>query len=171
MGLLHRTAQIAEDYLDTVVERRVGASLAFEDIVAALDRPLPEEGEDAERVLDALAALEPGMNATAGPRYFGFVTGGALPVTVAADWLVATWDGPHFGRIVSPAGAAVEDVAARWLLEALRLPHDARVGFVTGATMANLVGLAAGRHRVLADTDWDVEEQGLGGAPLVRVLA
>src|SRR5215211_3384850 len=170
MGLLHRTAQIAEEYLALLPDRRVGASLGFEDMVAALDRPLPEDGEDAEDVLDALAALEPGMNATAGPRYFGFVTGGALPVTVAADWLVATWDGPHFGRIVSPAGAAVEDVASRWLLEALKLPHDARVGFVTGATMANLVGLAAARHRVLAQAGWDVEERGLTGAPPVRIL-
>ena len=170
MGLLHRTAQIAEEYLDTVAERRVGASLDFEDMVAALDRPLPEEGEDAEDVLEALAGLEPGMMATAGPRYFGFVTGGALPVTVAADWLVATWDGPHFGRVVSPAGAAVEDVTSRWLLEVLGLPLDAGVGFVTGATMANLVGLAAARHRVLATAGWDVEERGLTGAPPVRIL-
>src|SRR5215208_893719 len=147
MGLLHRTAQIAEEYLATLGERRVRASLGFDDVLAQLDAPLPEEGEDAERVLDALAALEPGMTATAGPRYFGFVTGGALPVTVAADWLVSTWDGPHFGRVISPAGAAVEDVASRWLIEALGLSHDARVGFVTGATMANLVGLAAARHR------------------------
>ena len=170
MGLLHRTAQIAEEYLATVGDRRVGASLGYEDVLASLDRPLPELGEDAEVVLDALAALEPGMNATAGPRYFGFVTGGALPVTVAADWLVATWDGPHFGRVVSPAGAAVEDVTARWLLEALALPRHARVGFVTGATMANLVGLASARHRVLAAEGWNVEEQGLAGAPRVRIL-
>jgi glutamate/tyrosine decarboxylase-like PLP-dependent enzyme len=170
MGLLHRTAQIAEEYLAGLGERRVGASLGFEDVLASLDRPLPELGEDAEIVLDALAALEPGMNATAGPRYFGFVTGGALPVTVAADWLVSTWDGPHFGRVVSPAGAAVEDVTSRWLLEVLDLPRDARVGFVTGATMANLVGLAAARHRVLASAGWDVEEQGLAGGPRVRVL-
>jgi glutamate/tyrosine decarboxylase-like PLP-dependent enzyme len=170
MGLLHRTAQIAEEYLAALPDRKVAASLGFEDVLALLDTPLPDEGEDAEDVLDALAALEPGTHATAGPRYFGFVTGGALPVTVAADWLVATWDGPHFGRVVSPAGAAVEDVAARWLLEALKLPHDARVGFVTGATTANLVGLAAGRHRVLAGAGWDVEEQGLTGAPPVRVL-
>src|SRR5215210_1215396 len=170
MGLLGRTAQIAEEYLATVGERRVGAPLGFEDVLARLDAPLPEDGEDAERVLDALAALEPGMTATAGPRYFGFVTGGALPVTVAADWLVSTWDGPHFGRVVSPAGAAVEDVTARWLLEALGLPREARTGFVTGATMANLVGLAAARHRVLASAGWDVEEQGLTGAPAVRIV-
>src|SRR4051812_40990336 len=171
MGLLGRTAQIAEEYLATVGERPVRAPLAFEDVLARLDAPLPEEGEDAERVLDALAALETGMTATAGPRYFGFVTGGALPVTVAADWLVSTWDGPHFGRVVSPAGAAVEDVTARWLLQALGLPAGARVGFVTRATMANLVGLAAARHRMLAQAGGDVEEHGLIGAPPVRFLA
>ena len=170
MGLLHRTAQIAEEFLGTVRDRRVGATLGFEDVLAMVDGPLPEQGEDAEAVLEVLAALEPGMVATAGPRYFGFVTGGALPVTVAADWLVSTWDGPHFGRVVSPAGAAVEDVTSRWVLEVLGLPHDARVGFVTGATMANLVGLAAARHRVLATAGWDVEEQGLTGAPPVRIL-
>jgi glutamate/tyrosine decarboxylase-like PLP-dependent enzyme len=170
MGLLNRTAQIAEEYLATVADRPVAATLGYEDVVAALDGPLPEGGEDAEDVLEALVGLEPGMMATAGPRYFGFVTGGALPVAVAADWLVSTWDGPHFGRVISPAGAAVEDVAARWLLEALGLPHEARVGFVTGATMANLVGLAAARHRVLATAGWDVEEQGLNGAPAVRIL-
>jgi glutamate/tyrosine decarboxylase-like PLP-dependent enzyme len=170
MGLLHRTAQIAEEHLAGLADRRVGASLTYEDVLAMLDGPLPETGEDPEAVLDAVAALEPGMVATAGPRYFGFVTGGVLPAALAADWLVSTWDGPHFGRVPSPAGAAVEDVAARWLLEALGLPRDARVGFVTGATVANLVGLAAARHRVLATAGWDVEEDGLAGAPPVRVL-
>ncbi len=171
MGLLHRAAQIAEEYLAALPERRVGASLGYEDVLAMLDGPLPDTGDDAALVLDAIAGIEPGMVATAGPRYFGFVTGGALPVSVAADWLVSTWDGPHFGRVPSPAGAAVEDVAARWLVDVLGLPEHSRVGFVTGATVANLVGLAAARHRVLADAGWDVEEHGLTGAPPVRVVA
>jgi glutamate/tyrosine decarboxylase-like PLP-dependent enzyme len=171
VGLLRRTAQIAEDYLAALPERRVAASIGYEDVLAAIDGPLPDTGDDAEAVLDAIAGLEPGVVATAGPRYFGFVTGGALPVTVAADWLVSTWDGPHFGRVPSPAGAAVEDVAAHWVLEALGLPGTARVGFVTGATVANLVGLAAARHRVLANAGWDVEEHGLVGAPAVRIAA
>src|SRR5918997_4719171 len=122
MGLLHRTAQIGEEFLATVGERRVAASLGFEDVLASLDGPLPERGEDAEVVLDALAALEPGMNATAGPRFFGFVTGGALPVTVAADWLVSTWDGPHFGRVASPAGAPGGGGRGRGPLRILQLP-------------------------------------------------
>jgi glutamate/tyrosine decarboxylase-like PLP-dependent enzyme len=170
MGLLDRTAQIAEDYLASLPERRVGAALGFEEVLEQLDGPLPDEGDEADAVLDALAGIEPGMVATAGPRYFGFVTGGALPVSVAADWLVSTWDGPHFGRVASPAGAAVEDVAARWILDVLRLPESARVGFVTGATMANLVGLAAARHHVLAEAGWNVAEHGLSGAPAVRIV-
>src|SRR4051794_11744523 len=165
MGLLNRTAQIAEEYLSTVADRPVAATLGYEDVSAALDAPMPEKGEDAEDVLEAIAGLEAGMMATAGPRYFGFVVGGALPVTVAADWLTSTWDGPHFGRVVSPAGAAVEDVAARWVLDALGLPADARVGFVTGATMANLVGLAAARHRVLAGGGGGGGGRGLVGGP------
>ena len=169
MGLLDRTAEIAEAYLAALPERPVAAPLSYEQVLASLDGPLPDRGEAPEAVLEALAGLGDGMQATAGPRYFGFVTGGALPVTVAADWLVSTWDGPHFGRVPSPAGAAVEDVAARWALEALGLPADARVGFVTGATVANLVGLAAARHRVLAGAGWDVEEHGLRGAPAVRI--
>jgi glutamate/tyrosine decarboxylase-like PLP-dependent enzyme len=170
MGLLSRTAGIAEDYLEGVAERPVAARVSYDELVSGLDGPLPAHGEDADSVLDAIAALEPGFMATAGPRYFGFVTGGALPVTVAADWLVSTFDGPHFGRVPSPAGAAVEAVASRWVLEALGLPGDARVGFVTGATMANLVGLASGRHRVLADAGWNVEEHGFNGAPPLRVV-
>src|SRR5918999_5257832 len=105
MGLLNRTAQIAEEHLAGLPDRRVGSSLSYEEVLAMLDGPLPERGEDAEAVLDAVAALEPGMVATAGPRYFGFVTGGVLPAALAADWLVSTWDGPHFGRVPSPAGA------------------------------------------------------------------
>jgi len=170
MSLLGRTAEIAEAYLASLPERPVGATRSYDDVLAALDAPLPETGEPAEAVLDAIAGLEAGMVGTAGPRYFGFVTGGALPVTVAADWLVSTWDGPHFGRVPSPAGAAVETIAERWLLDVLGLPASARVGFVTGATMANLVGLAAGRHRVLAGAGWDVEERGMTGAPPVKVV-
>jgi glutamate/tyrosine decarboxylase-like PLP-dependent enzyme len=170
MSLLRRTAQIAEEYLDTIADRRVGESLGYEDVLAAIDTPLPEEGEDPGAVLDAIAALEPGMVATAGPRYFGFVIGGALPAALAADWLVSTWDGPQSSRVTSPAGQAVEEVAARWVLEVLGLPAGSSVGFVTGASTAHVVGLAAARHHVLAAAGWDVGELGLTGAPRVRIL-
>lgn len=170
MGLLRRTAEIAEDYLGTVADRRVGELLGYEDVLAAIDGPLPEHGEDPETVLEAIAALEPGMVATAGPRYFGFVLGGTLPAALAADWLVTTWDAPQSSRVTSPAGQAVEEVAARWVLDALGLPGGASVGFVTGASAAHLVCLAAARHHVLAAEGWNVREHGLAGAPRVRLV-
>jgi glutamate/tyrosine decarboxylase-like PLP-dependent enzyme len=171
MTLLRRTADRADAFLESLPDRRVSAEAGYEDVLAALDVPLPEHGESPEAVVDALAeAVETGTLAIAGPRYFGFVTGGALPAALAADWLVSAWDGFQCTRVSAPGAQAVEDVAARWVLEALGLPAAASVGFVTGATMANLVGLAAGRHRALAGAGWDVEEDGLIGAPPVRVL-
>jgi glutamate/tyrosine decarboxylase-like PLP-dependent enzyme len=171
MTLLRRTAERAASFLASLPDRPVAAPLGYEDALAALDGPLPEHGEAPEAVVDALAdAVEPATLAIAGPRYFGFVVGGALPAALAADWLVSTWDGFQCTRVSAPGAQAVEDVAARWVREALGLPASASVGFVTGATMANLVGLAAGRHRVLASAGWDVEEDGLTGAPAIRVL-
>jgi glutamate/tyrosine decarboxylase-like PLP-dependent enzyme len=109
--------------------------------------------------------------ASPGPRYFGFVTGGALPAALAADWLASAWDQNAFSRVSSPAAAAIEAVAERWVLEAMGLPSDAVAGFTTGATMANFTGIAAGRHAVLARAGHDVEQAGLTGAPAIRVLA
>jgi glutamate/tyrosine decarboxylase-like PLP-dependent enzyme len=168
---LRRAAQLAEEHLDGLGERRVDAHVGYEDVLAALDSPLPVEGEDAVAVVENIAAVAgPGTVASPGPRYFGFVTGGALPAALAADWLVSAWDQNAFARVSSPAVAAIEATAERWVLEALGLPHDAAVGFVTGATAGNLVGLAAARHHVLAQEGWDVEADGLTGAPPVRVL-
>jgi len=169
--LLGRLAEHADRYRASLPERRVFPETTYEDIHAALDGPLPEHGEPPERVIDDLVATaEPGIVATAGPRYFGFVIGGTLPAALAADWLVTTWDVSLDSKVLSPAGHAIEAVTARWALEALALPRDASVGFVTGATMASFVGLAAARHRVLADVGWDVEEDGLAGAPPIRIL-
>src|SRR5918999_2731144 len=168
---LRRAAQLAEEHLDGLGERRVDAHVGYEDVLAALDSPLPVEGEDAVAVVENIAAVAgPGTVASSGPRYFGFVTGGVLPAALAADWLVSAWDQNSFARVSSPAVAAIEATAERWVLEALGLPHEAAVGFVTGATAGNLVGLAAGRHHVLAQEGWDVEADGLTGAPPVRVL-
>jgi glutamate/tyrosine decarboxylase-like PLP-dependent enzyme len=118
-------------------------------------------------VVEELAeAADPGVVATVGGRYFGFVIGGTLPAARAADWLVSTWDqsGP------SPAVRAIENITARWALELLGLPTDATVGFVTGAQAASTTGLAAARHRVLERLDYDVAGDGLAGAPRVRVI-
>ena len=139
--------------------------------MAALDEPLPEQGEDDVAVIERLVELAgPGVVANPGPRYFGFVTGGALPAALASDWLASAWDQNAFTRVSSPAAAAIEAVAERWVLEALGLPSDAAVGFATGATTSNFTCIAAARHALLAREGWDVEERGLAGAPPIRVI-
>jgi glutamate/tyrosine decarboxylase-like PLP-dependent enzyme len=168
---LRRAAALAEDHLGGLEERGVAAVTSYEDVLAALDEPLPEEGEDATAVVERLATVVgPATVASPGPRYFGFVTGGALPAALGADWLASAWDQNGFTRTSSPAAAAVEAATERWVLEALGLPTDAGVGFTTGATMANFTGIAAARHALLARVGWDVEERGLVGAPAIRVL-
>jgi glutamate/tyrosine decarboxylase-like PLP-dependent enzyme len=168
---LRRAAALAEDHLAGLADRGVGALMGYEDVLAALDEPLPEEGEDATDVVERLAqVIGPATVASPGPRYFGFVTGGALPAALGADWLTSAWDQNGFTRTSSPAAAAVETAAERWVVEALGLPLDAAVGFTTGATMANFTGIAAARHRLLERAGWDVEADGLNGAPAIRML-
>jgi len=120
-------------------------------------------------MLDELGS--PATMASAGPRFFGFVIGGSHPVSVAASWLATAWDQNAGAYVASPIAATLERVAQRWLVELFGLPGTTVVGFVTGATMANLSALAAGRHAVLARAGWDVEEQGLTGAPAITVIA
>jgi glutamate/tyrosine decarboxylase-like PLP-dependent enzyme len=170
--LLRHTAERSVDYLDGVGERPVGRPVAADRLRAALgDGSLPARGEDARAVIDALAAgVEPGLIASAGPRYFGFVIGGSLPAALAADWLTSAWDQNAFSYVSSPAASVVEEIAGRWVLEVLGLPAEASVGFTTGATTSNMVGLAAARTAVLAHAGWDVEANGLIGAPPIRIL-
>ena len=171
MDVMRRAAELAEEHLARLGDRSVAGSTGYEDVVAALDEPLPESGEDPRDAIERLAAaVGPATVASPGPRYFGFVTGGALPAALAADWLVSAWDQNSFSRVSSPASAAIEAVAERWVLEALGLPAGAAVGFTTGATMGNFTCLAAARHDVLARAGWDVEADGLGGAPELRVV-
>jgi glutamate/tyrosine decarboxylase-like PLP-dependent enzyme len=133
--------------------------------------PLPETGIDGMSVIDELVRLsQPGLSAMAGPRFFGWVIGGSLPVGVAADWLTSAWGQNAGGHTPTPAAAACEEIAAAWLLELLDLPRESSVGFATGATMANFTCLAAARTKLLRDLGWDVESQGLFGAPELRVL-
>jgi glutamate/tyrosine decarboxylase-like PLP-dependent enzyme len=171
MTAMRRAAGLAEEHLATIRDRPVGADVTYEDVVAALDEPLPQQGEDDVAVLEHLVAKAgPGVVANPGPRYFGFVTGGALPAALGADWLTSAWDQNAFSRVSSPAAAAIEAVAERWVLEALDLPRTAAVGFATGATTSNFTCIAAARHALLDRAGWDVEEQGLAGAPPIRVI-
>jgi glutamate/tyrosine decarboxylase-like PLP-dependent enzyme len=171
VSAIRRAVELAEEHLATLGERPVRAHATYEDVVAALDEPLPEHGEDPVAVVERLAAaVGPGVVASPGPRYFGFVTGGALPAALAAEWLASAWDQNAFSRVSSPGAAALEAVTERWVLEALGLPNDAAVGFATGATISNFTCLAAARHALLAREGWDVEEQGLTGAPKLEVI-
>jgi glutamate/tyrosine decarboxylase-like PLP-dependent enzyme len=138
---------------------------------ARFDGPTPEVGQDPLAVLDALqAAADPGLTAASGPRFFGWVIGASDPLGVAADMLTSAWGQNAGAYACSPAAAMAEKVAARWLLDILRLPQECSIGFVTGATMAGFVCLAAARSAVLAQVGWDVEAEGLAGAPPVRVF-
>jgi glutamate/tyrosine decarboxylase-like PLP-dependent enzyme len=169
--LLHQTADLAADYLDTLEARPVGAIATRDDMLGAFGGELPARGEAPGEIVDHLGrAADAGIVASAGPRYFGFVIGGSLPGALAADWLTSAWDQNGFAFVMSPAGSVIEEVAGGWLLDVFGLPADASVGFASGATMATFTGLAAGRHRVLQRAGWDVEADGLIGAPEVAVV-
>lgn len=169
--LLHEAAQRAQLYVSNVNNRRVAP--APEDIARLehLAQPLPDEPTDPA---DVLALLDdygsPATVASTGGRYFGFVTGGALPATVAANWLAAAWDQNSCFRVMSPISSRLEEIASEWLCDLFGLSHQSGVGFVTGATMANFAGLTAARHTLLARSGWNVEDQGLFGAPEIKVV-
>jgi glutamate/tyrosine decarboxylase-like PLP-dependent enzyme len=169
--VLRWAAERAARFRAGLAERPVAPPVDLAALREAFGGPLPAEPTPAEDVLAALVrAAEPGLVASAGPRYFGFVTGGALEVATAADMLAAGWDQNGFNAVMSPAAAVAEETAGGWLKDLLGIPPTASVGFVTGAQAANTVGLAAARHHVLAEAGWDVERDGLAGAPRVRVI-
>lgn len=168
---LETAKRLATQFIETLPDRPVSARASFAELCAALGGPLPLTPGDPAAVVQALAtAVEPGLMASAGPRYFGFVIGGGVPAALGADWLTAVWDQNAALAVSSPAAAAAEAVAASWILDLLGLPAGAGVGFVTGCQMANFSGLLAARHAVLARAGWDVERDGLFGAPEINVL-
>ncbi|HYO31697.1 MAG TPA: aminotransferase class V-fold PLP-dependent enzyme [Nocardioidaceae bacterium] len=169
---LHHAATEATRFRTSLAERPVAASPDLDVLRERFDDDLPADPTPALTVVQELIrAAEPGVVATAGPRFFGFVTGGALPAATAADMLAAGWDQCAFNASLSPAGTVVEEVVGRWLKTLLNLPATASVGFVTGAQEANTVALAAARHHVLSEVGWDVERDGVHGAPPIRVVA
>ena len=169
--LFRRTADIAVEYLSSVPERPVRAEASLEELRAALHVPLDDAPLPALQVIEELAAaVDPGVVGIQSPRYFGFVIGGGLDAAIAADWLTSVWDQNGGGYPAGPSASVVEEVACEWLLDLLGLPADAGVGLTTGCQMAHFTCLAAARHRVLAYVGWDVEREGLFGAPPIRVL-
>ncbi len=171
-ALFEEVARYAACFIEGLPDRPVRSSASLDEMRTAFEAPLPEVGREPQTIIQELTmAAEPGLLATPGGRFFGFVIGGAMPVTVAADWLAATWDQNAGLYVASPAASVVEDVAGRWLIELLGLPQESSFGFVTGGQIANFTGLAAARHHVLEQEVWNVQEKGLQGAPVVRVLA
>jgi glutamate/tyrosine decarboxylase-like PLP-dependent enzyme len=161
----------AVQYLDGLASRPVAPTASAVKGLSAFDEDLPENsGDPAEtlRLLDEVGS--PATTAMAGPRFFGFVIGGSLPVTLAANWLAGAWDQNTGLYRPSPGTSFLEQVALRWLLDLLHLPSDCTGAFVTGATVANLCALAAARHGVLRRAGWDVEGRGLFGAPEITVI-
>jgi glutamate/tyrosine decarboxylase-like PLP-dependent enzyme len=169
-ALLDGARSEALEFLQGLPGREIAPSATREELREGLGGPLPEGPSDPRAVVAELAKVaDRGLLATASGRFFGFVIGGALPATVGAEWLTAAWDQCAGFHALSPAAAVAEEVAAAWLLELFGLPQDASVGFVTGAQMAHFTGLAAGRDAVLRRAGWDVEADGLVGAPPVTV--
>jgi glutamate/tyrosine decarboxylase-like PLP-dependent enzyme len=169
--LLTDTAARAIRYRRDIVDRSVVPTPAAIDALATLDEPTPELPASDADIIDLLDRIgSPATTASAGARYFGFVTGGSLPATVAANWLAAAWDQNTTLAVMSPIGAKLETVATRWIVDLLGFPSTCDIGFVTSATMANLCGLAAARHALLARQGWDVEARGLFGAPEISVV-
>ena len=170
-ALLERACAHAVRFLRALPDRPIRPLVRRDELLDVLRVPLSDSGEDAAAVLDALArGSEPGLMGTAAPRFFGFVIGGSLPITVAADWLTSAWDQNAGLYAGSPSASVVEDVIREWMLDLFELPRDASFGLVTGCQMANFTALAAARHGVLRRAGWNVEENGLMGAPQVELI-
>ncbi|MBT2536784.1 pyridoxal-dependent decarboxylase [Arthrobacter sp. ISL-69] len=166
---LDAAAGHAREWLESQPTRHVGPRATAAELEAVFGGPMPVSGLPADEVIDFLASkAEPGLMAMPSGRFFGWVIGGTLPAALAADWLVSAWDQNSFLRAATPAAAVIEAAAGHWFLDLLGLPEAADVGFVTGATMANFAGLSAARWRVLEQAGWDVNTDGLTGAPPIR---
>lgn len=169
LDIAHRAAL---DWLSSLDSRPVPFTSTADDILAELPEMVQDDSLDAAFVVDELVrVVEPGLMAIPSGRFFGWVMGGSMPAALAMDWLVSAWDQNTGLRFATPATAALEEAAGRWLLDLLALPSTADVGFTTGATMANFVGIVAGRDRVLQRRGWSVAVDGMAGAPRVAVLA
>lgn len=169
--LLTTTAERAIGYLEKLEARHVAPNMDAVARLASLDIPLPVESTNPESVLQQLDELgSPATMAMAGPRFFGFVIGGSLPAALAASWLTTAWDQNSSFYKVTPATAVLEQIALGWLLDVLKLPPECGGAFVTGATVANFTALAAARRAVLAKAGWNVEADGLFGAPPITVV-
>jgi glutamate/tyrosine decarboxylase-like PLP-dependent enzyme len=170
-SILEDAARRAIQYLEGLDSRNVAPAPEAIEKLTRLNESMAESGTPDETVLQLLDELgSPASMAMAGPRFYGFVIGGSLPVTLAANWLAGAWDQNAAFYNVTPAVAMMEQISLRWLTDLFQLPPGSGGAFVTGATMANFTALAAARHAVLARAGWNVEAEGLFGAPPVTVI-
>ncbi|HUA62209.1 MAG TPA: aminotransferase class V-fold PLP-dependent enzyme [Verrucomicrobiae bacterium] len=168
---LTRVLEHSLAHIENLESTAVGPTVSAMTLRERLNRPLGDDGTPAEQVLDDLVRdAAGGIMGNAGGRFFAWVMGGALPAALGADWLAAAWDQNTALHISAPAASMVEEIAGSWIKDVLGLPAGASFAFVTGCQAAHLVGLAAARHAVLERVGWDVERQGLFGAPRVRIL-
>ena len=170
-SLLTFAADCAHRYVESLIERRVAPDARAVADLSRFDVRLQDDSIDPRDVIRELDdGVTPATMAMAGPRFFGFVIGGSLPAALAADWLVSAWDQNTGLYNSTPGTSHIEDVALRWLLDVLRLPSESAGAFVTGTTVAHVTALAAARHAVLKRAGWNVEADGLFGAPPIQVV-
>jgi glutamate/tyrosine decarboxylase-like PLP-dependent enzyme len=169
--LLRHAAEIARRYVQGIGDRRVAPTEKDLDGLAKFREPFPNAPSDPMQVLNKLDEIGSAATvATTGGRYFGFVNGGTLPASLAANWLAGAWDQNAALRVMSPVAAELEEVVLRWVCEALGLPPECEGGLVTCATTANFTALAAARHALLARAGWNVADDGMFGAPPIEVV-
>jgi glutamate/tyrosine decarboxylase-like PLP-dependent enzyme len=170
-NILHSTAKFALDYLNELPDKRVFPSEEFLQQLQKLSASLPFEGVDQQKILQQLHDIgSQNTVASNGGRYFGFVFGGTLPASLAANWLASAWDQNAVFKVSSPIAAHIEKITSQWLLELLQLPESSAVGFVTGTTMANFSAAIAARYHLCKQIGWDIKSKGLNGAPPIRVV-
>lgn len=168
---LKRAAELAAEYIESLDHQKVSKELDPLALRDKLAKELTPDGLPPLQVINELAEdAQDGLLNTAGGRFFGWVIGGGIPASVAADWLTSAWDQNAAAYACSPSASIIEDVVAGWLKDILGLPQQASYAFVTGCQMAHVTALAAARHKVLADHGWSAERQGLAGSPPIRVL-
>jgi len=169
--LFDQAREYAHAYMDATLTRRAFPDDEALGALAAFDEPLPDEPERPAEILRMLHEHgSPATVAASGGRYFGFVTGGALPAALAARWLADVWDQNPVLYVLSPVISQLESTCERWIADLLRLPAGTVAGFVSGTSTATLCGLAAGRYALLERAGWNVNSEGLAGAPPLRVI-